>query len=212
MCSGTVGIVTLAGFNEIDTFVATRMVDSVAGLSVDLVGPEPTAISMAGVEVATPGTWRSLKDADAVLIGSGSRTFSHIEDAEIIDGLAGSLSASQMIGSQCSGAAILHRLGLVDGHMVCTDRVTAPRLRSLGVTVVEEAFRSTGNIASAGGCLSSAYLAYWVIDRIASRADADEALLRVLPIGEEDEFIERARMYVNVREDADASNLEASQN
>ncbi|MEM7204640.1 MAG: hypothetical protein AAF628_30560, partial [Planctomycetota bacterium] len=51
----TVAIVTLPGFNEIDSFVAARMIDSVPGLAVELVGPDPTAISMAGIEVATPG-------------------------------------------------------------------------------------------------------------------------------------------------------------
>lgn len=188
----TVAILTLPGFNEIDTFVATRMIDSVSRLRVQLVGPDETAISMAGVEVSTPGALSSLNSFDAVIVGSGLQTFEHIENDAMMDQMALGRSDDQLIGSQCSGAAILHRLGLVDGITVCTDVLTTPKLRALGVSVANEAFRFDGNLATSGGCLSSSYLAFWMISRLADVEDATVALGYVAPIGEADAYVKRA--------------------
>jgi len=76
-----VAVVTLDGFNEIDSFVVARMVDSVAGLAVELVGSGTAAVSMAGIEVKTTSSLERLNRFDAVVVGSGSRTFEHIENA-----------------------------------------------------------------------------------------------------------------------------------
>lgn len=187
-----VAIVTLPGFNEIDSFVAARMIHSVAGLDVTLVGPEATATSMAGIEVATPGNLDALHEFAGVVVGSGLQTFDHIENAPMMDAFALGQTAGQLLGSQCSGAAILHRLGLVDDIAVCTDLTTTPKLRALGVDVVNEPFRARGDLATSGGCLSSSYLAFWMISRLASIAAATAALEYVAPIGEAPAYIERA--------------------
>ncbi len=192
MSPTTIGIVTLPGFNEIDSFVATRMIDSVDGLAVELIGPDSTAVSMAGVEVFTPGSLDDTARHAAVLVGSGNQTFNHIENTELMASMRFG-GDTQLVGSQCSGAAILHRLGLVDGVPVCTDRFTAPKLIDVGVDVIEQPFRVDGRVATAGGCLSSAYLAFWVIGRLTSVDDAATALEKVAPVGEEQSLLERAR-------------------
>lgn len=183
---------TLPGFNEIDSFVATRMIDSVPGLEVDLVGPEATATSMAGVEVATPGSLEDLHRYAAVIVGSGIQTFDHIENVDLMVRFVFGDAERQLVGSQCSGAAILHRLGLVDGVTVCTDLTTAPRLQALGVSVANEPFRADGNLATSGGCLSSSYLAFWITSRLTTTAAAAAALEYVAPIGEADAYVSRA--------------------
>lgn len=188
----TIAIVTLDGFNEIDSFVATRMIDSVPGMRVELAGPNDQATSAAGVTVGTPAPLSGLGSADAVIIGSGFRTFEHIEDDVLMAELGAQLEQSQLLGSQCSGAAFLHRLGLLKGRPVCTDRLTAARLNPMGVEVIFEPLRVYGNLATAGGCLSSAYLATWIIDRLVDRDAAIAALLKVAPVGEEDDLVDRA--------------------
>ncbi len=188
----TVAVVTLPGFNEIDSFVATRMIDSVPGLRVELVGPDDSATSMAGVQVATPGPLSALDQYPAVIVGSGFRTFEHIENQAMMAEMTLGRADRQLLGSQCSGGAILHRLGLIDGITVCTDLTTTPKLQALGVSVANEAFRAEGDLATAGGCLSSSYLAFWMIARLTTVDDAVSALRYVAPIGEADAYVDRA--------------------
>ncbi len=190
--SKTVAIVTLPGFNEIDSFVAARMSDSVPDLAIELVGPAETAISMAGVEVATPGELEALHSYAAVIVGSGFQTFDHIDNEAMMSRFSFDRSGGQPIGSQCSGAAILHRLGLIDGVTVCTDLTTTPKLLALGVDVANESFRAEGTVATAGGCLSSAYLAFWTIAQLSSTAAAIDALSYVAPVGENEDLVNRA--------------------
>ena len=188
----TVAVVTLPGFNEIDSFVATRMIDSVDGLAVELVGPGDTARSMAGVDVATPGELGQLDTYAAVIVGSGFQTFDHIENTAMMADFSLTRSDDRLLGSQCSGAAILHRLGLVDGVTVCTDMMTAPKLEAIGVSVAGEPFRANGTLATSGGCLSSAYLAFWMISQLATVERAVTALEYVAPVGEVADYIDRA--------------------
>jgi hypothetical protein len=56
--------------------------------------------------------------------------------------------------------------------------------------------RNPGNIATAGGCLSSQYVAAWVIARLADLQTARDALFYVAPVGEKDEYVDRAMAHV----------------
>lgn len=57
-----------------------------------------------------------------------------------------------------------------------------------GVTVLDQPFAAKGNLATSGGCMSSQYLAAWVIAKIAGRESAENALWYVAPVGEKDVF------------------------
>ena len=65
----------------------------------------------------------------------------------------------QLVGAQCSGTLILARLGLLDGIPACTDLTTKSWVEEAGVEVLAQPFHANGNIATAGGCLASSYLA-----------------------------------------------------
>lgn len=175
-----VAIAALDGFNEIDVFVALHLVNRVQGLRAELVGPRPRLTSMNGVEVAC----RELEgDWDAVLVGSGTRTVADWRELDALDLEAG------LVGSQCSGAYVLARRGVVSGQ-VSTDRSTAPLLTELGCTVVPVPLHASGRVATAGGCLSAMHLGAWVIRSLCSDEAARAALLRVAPVGDED-LVER---------------------
>ena len=47
----------------------------------------------------------------------------------------------------------------------CTDLTTKPWVQEAGVEVLDQPFFAAGNVATAGGCLASQYLAAWVIAR-----------------------------------------------
>lgn len=98
----------------------------------------------------------------------------------------------QLIGAQCSGAVVLARLGLLDTMPACTDIKSRPYVEVCDVTVLDAPFHAEGNIATAGGCLSSQYLAAWVITRTLGEAAARDVIDYVAPVGENQETVERA--------------------
>ena len=54
-----------------------------------------------------------------------------------------------------------------------------------------------GNVATAGGCLASQYLAAWVIARGAGLAQAEEAIRYVAPVGEKDAYVRQASAAIS---------------
>jgi transcriptional regulator GlxA family with amidase domain len=193
----TVAVLTLDGFNEMDSFVASYMLSRVArpGWSVAIASPTPQVTSMNGVTVTAQMTLDELPGADAVIVGSGMRTRSYATDPGFLASLRLD-PTRQLIGSQCSGALLLAKLGLLDGVPVCTDLITKPWVVEAGADVVDRPFYASGNVATAGGCLSSQYLAAWMIARLADLETARSALFSIAPVGEKDEYVDRALGHV----------------
>jgi len=102
----------------------------------------------------------------------------------------------QIIGAQCSGALVLAKLGLLGELPACTDTTTKPWVEEAGVRVLEQPFVAHGNVATAGGCLSSHYLAAWVIARLAGWKAAEAVVHYVAPVGQKPEYVARARAAV----------------
>lgn len=192
-----IAVVTLDGFNEIDSFVASYMLGRVdrPNWSVSIASPMPQVTSMNGVTIHSQMSLDELPAADAVIVGSGSKTRQYAADPTFLASLRLD-PARQVIGSQCSGALLLARLGLLDGVPVCTDLITKPWVVEAGADVVDQPFFATGNVATAGGCLSSQYLAAWTIARLADVDTARAALFYVAPVGEKDEYVDRALGHV----------------
>jgi hypothetical protein len=64
------------------------------------------------------------------------------------------------------------------------------------VNVIEAPFIAHGNVATAGGCLASQYLAAWMIARGASIRDAEEAMHYVAPVGQKALYVDQALSVV----------------
>lgn len=177
-------ILTFDGFNELDSFIALGILNRIKrpAWRVAICCPQSTVTSMNGVSVQRQSALAEAASADAVIIGSGTKTRDIVNDLSIISALRLDPSR-QLIGAQCSGALILAKLGLLDGISACTDLTTQPWLEDAGVDVVREPFRASGNIATAGGCLASQYLAAWVIARTVGEEAARQALHYVAPVG-----------------------------
>ncbi len=186
--TATVAIVTLPGFNELDSFLALHLLNRAEGVRAEgvrafLAGPSAEAVSMNGVATAVSGSMADAADADAVLLGSSRKTRDFANDADFLASLEID-PTRQLIGSQCSGALILAKLGLLAGRPVCTDNKTRPWIEELGLEVLSQPLHVVGSIATAGGCLSSQYLATWVMLRLAGEMETRRALTSVVPIGE----------------------------
>ena len=131
-----------------------------------------------------------LAQADAVLIGSGMQTREVVADAALMAQLKLD-PARQLLGAQCSGTLVLAKLGLLQSIPACTDLLTKPWVQEAGVEILNQPFLAKGNIATAGGCLASQYLASWVIARLERIEAAKGAMHYVAPVGEKDEYVER---------------------
>jgi transcriptional regulator GlxA family with amidase domain len=192
-----VAILTFDGFNELDSIVALNILNRArkTGWRVTLACPTPTVTSMNGVKVHAQSTLTEACAADAVIVGSGVRTREIAADATLMSALQLD-PARQLIGAQCSGTLLLARLGLLGDVPACTDLTTKPWVQEAGVEVLNQAFVAHGNVATAGGCLASAYLAAWLLTRLLGRDAAVAALHYVAPVGEKDEFVSRAMAHV----------------
>lgn len=182
-----VAIVTFDGFNELDSFGASTIINRCrkAGLSAWITTPAPTVTSMNGVEITGQRTMDFVAEADVVLIGSGVKTRDVVADDQLLSMLTLSPSR-QLIGAQCSGSLVLAHLGLLGDMPVSTDVVTRPFVEACNVKVLDKPFHAVGSIATAGGCLASQYLAAWVILRTLGEEVVRSAFHYVAPVGEED--------------------------
>ena len=198
-----VAVVTFDGFNELDSFIASALINRCRrdGLEAFIATPTPVVTSMNGVEVTGQRPMEFVTEADVVLIGSGVKTRDVIADDRLVSRL--SLDpARQLIGAQCSGALVLARLGLLNDMPACTDLTTRPFVEARGVTVLDTPFHAEGNIATAGGCLASQYLATWVITRTLGEDAARGVIGYVAPVGEQQETIARNLRAVQAGEPA----------
>lgn len=189
-----IAILTFEGFNELDSLIALGVLHRVRrdGWRVTIASPAPAVRSMNGVRIEATATLEEACDADAVIVGSGVATREVVEDAGVMRTLGRLDPSRQLVAGQCSGALVLARLGLLDGIPACTDLTSKPWVVAAGVEVRHQPFFAAGNVATAGGCLASHYLAGWVIARLAGTAAAESALHYVAPVGEKEEYVARA--------------------
>jgi len=192
-----IAVLTFDGFNELDSFVAAGILNRMKseGWKAHITSPTEEVTSMNGVVVRRQKPLSFAAQADAVIIGSGVRTREVAADA----GLLAQIQLDptrQLIAAQCSGTLVLAKLGLVEGVPACTDLTTKPWVVEAGVNVIDAPFFANGNVATAGGCLASQYLAAWLILRGAGRAAAEEAIRYVAPVGEKEVYVDRAMRVV----------------
>jgi transcriptional regulator GlxA family with amidase domain len=192
-----VAILTFQGFNELDSLIALGVLNRVkqSGWRVTLCCPEPQVTSMNGVTVQAQSSLEEASAADAVIVGSGVLTREIVATPALMQRLALD-PRRQLIGAQCSGTLIVAKLGLLGRVPACTDLTTKPWVQEAGVEVLDQPFHAQGNVATAGGCLASAYLAAWIIARTQGTDAAVAALHYVAPVGEKDDYVARAMSHI----------------
>jgi transcriptional regulator GlxA family with amidase domain len=208
-----IAILTFDGFNELDSLIAYGMLSRLSLLGdadwrVSIASPTKRVTSMNGLTIDVHIGLQEASQADAVLIGSGMKTREMAQDASIL----GQLQLDpqrQLIAAQCSGTFLLAKLGLV-GHMpACTDSTSKPWVQAAGVNILNQAFFASGNLATAGGCLSAQYVSAWLIARLKGLPEATEVLRYFAPVGEKDEYVTRALGHISANVKAQSAALPA---
>jgi transcriptional regulator GlxA family with amidase domain len=195
-----IAILTFEGFNELDSLIAYGMLSRLsllgdAAWSVQIASPTPRVRSMNGLMLDAHMDLKAACQADVVLVGSGMKTREVAAAPELMAQLQLD-PARQLIGAQCSGTFLLAKLGLLGHRPACTDNSSKPWVQEAGVRVTAQPFVAHGNVATAGGCLSSQYLSAWVLWRLRGEAAAREVLHYFAPVGEKDEHVQRAMGHV----------------
>jgi transcriptional regulator GlxA family with amidase domain len=162
-----IAILTFEGYNELDSLIALGVLNRLKDddWRVTICTPTPTVTSMNGVVIGQMSSLEEACEADAVIVGSGVATREVVEDPAIMD--------------------VLRRL---DPSRL----TTKPWVIAAGVEVLNQPFYAKDNVATAGGCLASTYLAAWIIARAKGEEAAAAALHYVAPVGEKDDYVERA--------------------
>ena len=188
-----IAILTFDGFNELDSLIALGVLNRIKrpGWRVTLSCPTPTVTSMNGVTIHAQSSLDDASQADAVIVGSGIKTREIANDPAMMARI--NLDPTrQLIAAQCSGTLLLAKLGLLGAIPACTDLTTKPWVIEAGVSVLNQPFFAQGNVATAGGCLASPYLAAWLIARSEGVDAAKAALHYVAPVGEKVDYVARA--------------------
>ena len=188
-----IAILTFEGFNELDSLIALGILNRIKkpGWRVSIASNTARIRSLNGLVIEAQASLAEASAADAVIIGSGMRTREVVADAALMAQLQFDPSR-QLLGAQCSGTLILAKLGLLDSVPACTDLTTKPWAEEAGIAVLDQPFFADGNVATAGGCLASTYLATWVIARLVGLEAAESAMHYVAPVGEKEDYVARA--------------------
>lgn len=195
-----IAILTFDGFNELDSLIAYGMLSRISLLGdkdwrVSIASPTPRVTSMNGLTIDSHIDLNQACQADAVLVGSGMKTREVANDQTIIDQLKLD-PARQLLAAQCSGTFLLARLGVLGDAPACTDTTSKPWVQAAGVNIVNQAFHASGNIATAGGCLSAQYVSAWLLARLKGTEAAREALHYFAPVGEKEDYVARAFAHI----------------
>ena len=192
-----IAILTFDGYNELDSLVAYGILNRVKrpGWRVSIASPTAQVQSMNGLVLQAQATLADACAADAVIVGSGMKTRDVVADPALMAQLQLD-PARQLLGAQCSGTLVLAKLGLLGAVPACTDLITKPWVQEAGVEVLDQPLFASGNVATAGGCLASTYLAAWVLARLEGVDAAQSALHYVAPVGEKEAYVQRAMGHV----------------
>ncbi len=188
-----IAVLTFDAFNELDSFVVAALLNRLApaGWQAFITAPTARVVSKNGVVVEAQRPLEFATEADAVIFGSGMKTDEIAEDPAMLARMIVD-PGRQLLASQCSGALVMAALDLLEDTPLCTDTMTRPLLEGSGRRVLDQPFHARGNVATAGGCLASQYIAAWIIGRRLGLDRAADVIRYAAPVGQQEEYVTRA--------------------
>ena len=184
-----IAIVAFDKFTDLDVFMPWDLLNraKAAGAKdweIKVLGKNDHVTSVAGWKVPTHGRLEETKNSDVVIFGSGIGVEDCLKDRAFLDALHLD-DGRQLIGSMCGGAILLAEKGLLKGRKATTYPTYFDKLATYeGVTPVHEALVESGNVATAGGCLSAQLLCGWIMEKVVNKELADSVMATILPVGQ----------------------------
>ena len=132
-----VAVLTFDGFNELDSFVSYLIINRLKarGWQAFITSPNEHVASMNGINIQAEKPLEFAQEADAVLVGSGTKTLDIVNDSSLMSRIKLNPDI-QLIGAQCSGTLVLSRLGVLETGVACTDLKTKPWVIESGHSLV----------------------------------------------------------------------------
>lgn len=179
-----ISIIIFDDFTDIDLFLMWDILGRKKfAWDVKILGNKSQHISSNGLYIKTQGQLHEASDADVVLFSSGKGTRSVVNDMNFLNSFHLD-PKNQLVGSICSGALILGKLGLLKDRSATTHPAAKQTLIEMGIHVIDRPFVCYGNVATAGGCLSAQYLVAWVIEKTYGSEKRKEVMKEIAPVGQ----------------------------
>lgn len=179
-----VAMLAYDGFTDVDLFLPWDLFNRIQDpdyvnykgpWSVRICSDKAEITSNTGITFRPHGSLEELSTADAVFIVSGPGSRAKLASKEFMSRLKLDPS-KQVIGAIDSGVLFLAKLGLLDGLTATTYPGVFPELEAMGIKTEHKPLIIHGNVASAGGCLSTQDLAGWILTRLMGKEMSDAML------------------------------------
>jgi transcriptional regulator GlxA family with amidase domain len=185
--ASTFGFLVFPGLEELDLVGPWEMISM---WSQHLQGPErclmvaqsrEPVVCAKGMSINPHLTFDDCPPLDYLLVPGGEGTRQQVDNATLVQFVAGQAKGCRAVLSVCTGSFILHRAGLLTGRSATTHWSALPRLAALGdVTVRQERVVRDGAIWTAAGVSAGIDLALAFIE-----AEAGETVAGKVQFGAE---------------------------
>jgi putative intracellular protease/amidase len=120
----TVGTLLFPGFELLDVFGPLEMFGALPDdYSLQMVAEKPGPVaSRQGPKAIADVALADAKPYDILLIPGGRGTRSEVDNAALIDWIGHHAAACEIVATVCTGAALLARTGLLDGHKATSNK------------------------------------------------------------------------------------------
>lgn len=142
--------------------------------------PGTTIVGSVGLRFQPDDVWRPGR-ADVLIVPGGGWVARAATGAwaEHLSGewshpLRAAREGSELVAGVCTGSMLLAHAGVMDGRRGATHQGAQAELADLGVNVITDRVVDDGDLITCGGVTSGVDLGLWLVERLVSRAKADE--------------------------------------
>ena len=176
------GAVLFEGFELLDVFGPLEMFGMLQGeIAIEMIGPKAGLVASAqGPRAEVQGGLADCRNLDILLVPGGRGTRQVVQDAGFLDEIIRLSNQAKYVTSVCTGAAVLAKAGLLDGHRATTNKLAWEWATSQGPDVkwVPEArWVVDGKYVTAAGVSAGMDMALGLIEDLWDR-ERDEEVAR----------------------------------